>query len=147
MPKRILWLDNDPAYITVYVKYLRGQAEPYDVEMARTLTEAEAKLKERKPHLLILDVMVSTMTEEEARKYPPEETDNGLKTGLVFYTRHREELAEAGTKVLALTARIDETIRQSFIKVGLPPECFTKKAEVSEVTEFMEKVEEVLGQN
>jgi CheY-like chemotaxis protein len=145
MSKRILWLDNDTAYINVYIKLLRNQPDPYEVTVAATLSEAEDYLKETTYDLIILDVMIPTTNEEEERAYPPDQTDHGLKMGLSFYKNHQKELVDAKTKVLILTARIDEAIKQGFVNVGLPPECIVEKAEIGEVSDFLGKVEEVIN--
>jgi CheY-like chemotaxis protein len=147
MPKRILWLDNDPAYIGVYVSYLEDQPEPYLVKILPTITEAEGALKEAKYDLLILDAMIPTSSEQEEAAYPPDQTERGLKTGLVFYMRHKQTLAETNTKVLVLTARIDPDIKQGFEEAGLAPGHVVEKPEVGAVEDFLEKVEEVLDEN
>jgi CheY-like chemotaxis protein len=144
MAKKILWLDNDTAYIKVYVKTLIGQPEPYEVDLISTITEADDYLSRGSYDLLILDVMIPTTSEEEEKLYPPEETSQGLNMGLTFYIKHKKVLTEMGTKVLVLTARIDEAIKKGFMMSGLPQENIVMKAEVGDVTSLVEKVAEVL---
>jgi CheY-like chemotaxis protein len=145
MSKSILWLDNDTAYINVYIKLLRNQPKSYEVTVASTLTEAEGYLKEATYDLVILDVMIPTTNEEEETAYPPDQTDHGLKMGLSFYKAHQQKLTAAKTKVLILTARIDEAIKQGFVNEGLPAECIVEKAEVGDVSDFLSKVEEIFN--
>ena len=144
MPKRILWLDNDPAYITPYVSALRDRG--YEVIIKTTAGEAEVALNDGGHYdLLILDIMIPTVSAEEEERFPPEETDRGLKMGLVFYKRLKQALDAAGTKVLAMTVRLDESIPNEFAEAGLPQECFTTKYNVARVPDFLEMVGEIIG--
>lgn len=143
MSKRVLWLDNDPSYINVYVKMLKNQPDPYDVTLVSTLTEAQQHLQTGKYDLLILDVMIPTMSEEEEKIYPPTETIQGLNMGLSFYKRNQKMLADSSTKVLVFTARIDKTIKDGFLNAGLSEENLVMKAEVGDVRDFIVKVQEV----
>jgi len=145
MPKTILWLDNDSAYIKVYAKYLEEQPEPFTVTIASTITDAQTLLASRVFDLLILDVMVPTTTEQEEQAFPPDLTDHGLKTGLTFYATQKDTLDQAGTKVLVLTARIDEGIKQGFEAVGLGSDQLVEKPEVGDVDDFLSIVQRVLG--
>jgi CheY-like chemotaxis protein len=146
MSKRILWLDNDPAYVTVYKSYLEDQPQQYVVNLVPTITEAEKYLAEGKYDLLILDAMIPTFGDEEELAYPPDETDRGLKTGLAFFVRHKQKLTEGNTKVLVLTARIDPDIKIAFAQAGLKIDHVVEKPEVGAVGDFLEKVQEVLGE-
>lgn len=145
MAKKILWLDNDAAYVRVYVKELQSQTEPYEVTPMSAVSEAEACLDRETYDLLILDVMIPTKNEAEEQEYPPEETEHGLRMGYCFYKKHRRRLADAGTKVFVLTARIDEPIKQDLMKEGLTAEQIMMKADVSGLDEFLAKVEEMIG--
>jgi CheY-like chemotaxis protein len=146
MSKNILWLDNDPAQIGGHVSFLRDQPEPYDIIVAPTITEAEKALADKNYDLLILDAMIPTVSEEEEKAYPPDQTQRGLKTGLAFYIRHQQRLKKVNSKVLVLTARIDPDIKQGFAAAGLAPEHIVEKAEIGKVDDLLEKIEEVLGE-
>ncbi|HWT00833.1 MAG TPA: hypothetical protein VN256_11355 [Pyrinomonadaceae bacterium] len=143
MAKQIIWFDNDPAYINPYVNALAE--EGYGVYVAETVTEAEEALTANRYDLLILDAMIPTKNEEEEEKFPPEETDRGLKMGLIFYKHWKEALDRAGTRVLAITVRIDETIQNEFMKLGLPPEGFARKTKIKRVQDVMQRVKALIG--
>lgn len=142
MAQEILWLDNDTAYIDVYRKTLVD--EGYAVVIVPSVSEAEAELARRTFQLLILDIMIPTTDESEEERYPPAETNHGLKTGLVFYQMHRTALEEKGTRVLVLTARIDTPIKQKLMAKGLPAASIIEKAEVARVDDFLARVHAVL---
>jgi CheY-like chemotaxis protein len=145
MPKKVLWLDNDPAYINVYRRYLEEQPDAFKVTVVPTLTEAETSLKQNPYDLLILDAMIPTKTAQEETAYPPDDTEHGLNTGLAFFRRYKEALTKSGTKVLVLTARIDDAIQDGFATAGLPEGHVVAKPSVARVRDFLEIVEEVLG--
>jgi len=65
--------------------------------------------------------------------------------GLICYKRWREALRKAETQVLALTVRIDEAIQSEFMRLGLPPECFTRKTRVKRVEDVLKKVQALIG--
>src|SRR5436309_11396133 len=85
MKSKILWVDNDPGYIKPFVMALED--EGFEVLVAPDVSSAEDKLLSGEFNLLILDVMIPTISEGEEAKYTPAETENSLKTGLVFYKR------------------------------------------------------------
>jgi CheY-like chemotaxis protein len=144
MTKRILWLDNDRTYIKYYVRALGD--EGYEVTVKKSVSEIESAINDGGTYaLLIMDIMIPSVSEEEEKRYPPEETDRGLKMGLVFYRRMKGALDSAGTKVLAMTARLDESIQNEFAEAGLPGECFTTKVDVAKVPAFLKKVGELIG--
>ena len=142
MPKHILWLDNDPRYIEPFALILAD--EGYDVEVATTLTRADYLLKSRRYDLLLLDVMIPTMSEEEEKRYSPEQTDTGYKAGLVFYKVNRELLDANSTHVLVLTVRMDSGILNEFISAGLPPSCFATKYQMTDVGNFLERIRNLI---
>ena len=132
----VLWLDNDPLYIKSYVKALEDRGD--NVDIATSVTDAENGLKSHKYNLIIIDAMIPTMSEEEEIEYPPEETDRGLKLGVSFYKRVAEK---TNTPVLAMTVRLDETIRNEFKNAGLPEAAFTTKLAVRKIASFLEKID------
>jgi CheY-like chemotaxis protein len=147
--QRILWIDNDKAYLRAFVDRLE---ESCDVVVAGTVTEAESALREtasgtgdiRPFDLVIIDVMMPTDGEQEEVEYPPAETDDGLHTGLLFYKRMSKVLARAA--VMVLTVRIDKGIRKAFIDNGLPQASFVTKMEVQKWPDFIRKVRTLLSQ-
>jgi len=141
-PKRIIWIDNDRANVRAYVTGL--QEAGYAVEVVTSVSKAEEVLRTQQFHLLILDVMIPTMSEQEEANYPPDETDNGHSTGLLFYKRMGDALTKAGTVVMALTVRIDKHVRRAFEESGLPPSHFVTKMEIRAWPDFLRKVEELL---
>jgi CheY-like chemotaxis protein len=148
MAKRVLWLDNDKAYLGPYVKAMRELG--YKVELATSVPEAESLVQSSSEHskpydLLILDVMIPTKTALEERMYPPDKTDHGFKAGLLFYERNKEKLKNAGTHVLVLTLRIDRDIYQEFVKAGLPEGCFATKFALRDVPVFTQWIKEAFA--
>jgi CheY-like chemotaxis protein len=142
MPKRILWFDNDRAYLIPFVDALTD--EGYQVEVAEDLTEAEQFLNKSRYDLVILDVMIPTKSELEETRYRPEETDLGYKTGLIFYGKLKTELAKLGTRTMVMTVRLDKAIMDEFIKSGLPPAAYATKYEMSDPLLFLRKIHSVL---
>lgn len=139
MPKRILWLDNDSFYIKAYVSALKDRGDVVDV--ATTVTVADRLLNGNRYDLIIVDAMIPTLNEDEERLFPPEETDRGLKMGVSFY---KHVLQKSDTPVLAMTVRLDETIRNEFENAGLPENAFTTKLAVRTVSSFLEKVDSLV---
>lgn len=142
MSKRVLWLDNDIAYIAPYKEAL--DSEGYSVTAVRTVHEADACLDEGPYDLLILDVMIPTKEADEERVYQPSVTDYGHKTGLVFYRRNRERLAAAKTAVLVMTVRLDEYVKNEFAESELPAANFTTKFTLRDVNVFLKKINAIL---
>lgn len=142
MSKRALWLDNDRAYIKPYEDALIGAG--YDLTVFRTVGEADSSVRNNSYDLVILDVMVPTKGAEEEKLYPPEETDFGHKTGLVFYRRVKELLDDAQSKVLVMTVRLDESVKDEFIKAGLPNQNFATKFALRDAAVFLNKIKSVM---
>ena len=141
---RILWFDNDLDYLEPYVEELRDQG--HGVTTVGTLADADLELTNSVYDLLILDVMIPTHSEEEEERYPPDATNKGTSTGLLYYRTWRDRLQQSGTATLVLTVRLDSTIRQPFIDAGLPPSAVARKMDVRDVNDFMKKVEQALSQ-
>ena len=136
MALRILWLDNDPLYIKAYVNALEDRGDKVDI--ATSVTDAEQSLNNHTYNLIIIDAMIPTLSEEEEREYPPEDTDRGLKLGVFFYKRI---VGITKVPVLAMTVRLDETIRNEFKQAGLPEQAFTTKLSVRKIASFLDKVD------
>lgn len=145
--QRILWVDNDESFVSAFAGRLQ---ETYDVTLRSTVSEAEAAVAQAMPQdgkrafdLVILDVMIPTESALEEEDYPPDATDDGLRTGLLFYKRMREKLA--GTVFMIFTVRIDKDIKRAFYESGLPQRNFVSKMEVPKWPDFARKVRELLG--
>src|SRR2546430_2736293 len=108
MSKRILWLDNDSAYLYPFVEALED--EGYETKVVESLTDAERLLKSERYDLMIIDAMIPTMGVEEEKRYEPRQTDLGYKTGLLFYVLNKAALEKAGTRVMIMTVRLDRAI-------------------------------------
>lgn len=143
MAQRILWLDNDPAYLGTYEEALLENG--FEVKLVTNVTSAERLLETETYDLLILDVMIPTKTEAEENFYPPEATDFGLKTGLLFYCRMKPKLDQNMTPVLVMTVRLDSAILDAFVKAGLKQDNFCTKMSLRERPIFIGKVKEILG--
>jgi len=136
---KILWFDDDVKYIAPFVKAL--EATGYSVTTARSLTETAAKLDgPERFDMLILDAMITTLSEYEERLYSPADTGRGTATGPFFYKKWKNTLKSKGTIVLALTVRMDVHIKSLFLEAGLPENNFARKVELRKVPTFLKKV-------
>jgi CheY-like chemotaxis protein len=143
MSKRILWFDNDPAYLIPFVQALAD--EGHQVKVVENLTDAERTLAQERFDLMIVDVMIPTKNEQEETRYRPEDTDLGYKTGLLFYKKLKKNLEAAHTAILVMTVRLDKAIMDEFISAGLPPDSYATKYEMSEPADFLGKIRWALG--
>jgi CheY-like chemotaxis protein len=145
--RRILWLDNDLAETKPYVRALARNG--YDVTVVKSISECEAllELDSAVTHhdLLILDVMVPTKTEDEEAKYPPEITQRGTVTGLAVWKNWSSRLEQNGTKVLVLTVRLDQTVKDDFTAAQLPKGAFATKLDLSDTTAFVNHISRMIG--
>jgi CheY-like chemotaxis protein len=139
MTKRVLWLDDDLARLDPFIATLSDSG--YEVDAVGTVSEAEYFLRTKKYGLLILDVMIPTVSEDEEKRYDPNSTNRGLKTGLIFYDLHKEVLEKARIHVLVMTVILDKEIRDDFIRAGLPHDCFATKYELRDVSVFLNTVQ------
>jgi CheY-like chemotaxis protein len=143
MNERVLWFDNDAAYVEPYREELDKKG--IFCKVVTTITEAEQELGEDpKYDVLILDVMIPTKSEAEEQLYPPQATNSGLKTGLVFYERLKERLKQRGTQVIVMTARLDKGIQEEFVRAGLSERFYCTKMSLREAPIFIAKIREVL---
>ena len=140
--KSVLWLDNDLFFINPYKEKLEETG--YCVSVVKKVSDAEKLLRSRRFDLFILDVMIPTLNDAEEVDYPPSDTDNGHKTGLLFYLRLKEHLVTAGTPVLVFSVLIDRQIQTAFVENGLPAENFVPKMDVKLVADFSRVVERVM---
>jgi CheY-like chemotaxis protein len=143
MTRRILFLDNDTAYLKPYKEVLEDDG--YEVEVAESVTRAKELLNTSKFDLLILDVMIPPVSEQELLHYKPQETHLGLTTGLLFYKFNQAELQRIGVNVLVMTIRLDKNIMDDFIKAGLSPTAYVTKYAMSDPIEFLGKIHQILG--
>jgi CheY-like chemotaxis protein len=134
---RILWIDNDPAYLSPFKKAL--ELLGYEVAIVTTVSDAENVVKDGSYDLVILDVMIP-MTEKDEEAYSPTLTDFGYKTGLVFYNRNRDLLLARSLPVMVLTVRLDQGVVDEFVEAGLPRQCFATKYELRDVESFLGKI-------
>ena len=135
---RILWIDNDPAYIQPFVIALQG--EGFDVKVIKSAARAEAEIGVQLFDLVILDVMIPTINESEEDTYKPSETDDGHKTGLLLFKRVKARLEGNRIPVLVMTVRIDKGITKEFLDAGLPSSCFVTKMDLKETPDFLDRV-------
>jgi CheY-like chemotaxis protein len=142
MRKRILWFDNDPGIVDAYITGLRNSG--YEVVVVTTVTEADRVIQQEEFDLLILDAMIPTKNEEEEKIYKPLETDTGHETGLVFYRRFKQRLADTKTPTLVMTVRLDSAIAKKFAEEGLPTKCFKRRLEFRDGPLFLKTVRELL---
>jgi CheY-like chemotaxis protein len=143
MPKNILWIDNDIPFIRPYVNNLRKRAD--NVDAVASLSEAEDLLERNNYDLVIVDVMVPTQNEREISDYPSGESDFGHQTGLMFYNRIKRRFGPNLPKVLVMTVRLDQDIKDLFVKSGLKQENFLTKYSVREIPRFLEKIDSIVS--
>jgi CheY-like chemotaxis protein len=145
MPKHILWLDNDLPYIRPYVNALR--AKDFEVSEVASLSHAERLLEQAQDpfDLIIIDVMVPTQDDDELKDYPVLETDFGHKSGLVFYNRMKHKLGAKLPPVAVTTVRLDQGIRDEFVKSGLKAEHVLTKYNLRDAGDFLNKIRSILG--
>jgi CheY-like chemotaxis protein len=142
MTGKILWVDNDRVFLEPHL--LRLQVEGYEVVQAFTLTQGMTELETGRFDMLILDVMMPVKEHEEMR-FPPDQTDCGRKSGLVFYRQCKRTgvLNNRGQRevpVLVFTIREDGEIKAEFLRAGLPPDHFMTKSEGADAGLFAAKV-------
>lgn len=142
MRKRILWLDNEVKWIQPYVNALKDAG--YEPNPVPTVSEAEKELKDHHYDLLILDAMIPTISAKEVEIYNTKATLSGIKTGIVFYQRMKQNLEENRTKVLVITASLFDKLRLEFIHLGLPEEQFSTKYEFKDPSILVDKVRNCL---
>lgn len=140
--KKILWVENDREWVAPFAVALGDRG--YDVRFERSPLPAEQALEDGHYNLLILDVMVPTLGEGEEQTYPPNETQRGHDTGLVFYRRNRETLEKKNIPVLVFTVRMDRAILDAFLDEGLPRKNFATKFELRDTDDFVERAESLM---
>jgi CheY-like chemotaxis protein len=141
MKKKILWLEDDMAYS---VEYKKGMPEDFEMTLVHNVTDAEREIKEHQYDLLILDVMIP-IWDQELKDYPPDLTESGYKTGLVFFKRMKSVLEEKNTPVFVVTMFMDDKIMHEFIGIGLQSGCFATKYSLREMGDFRDKITELLS--
>lgn len=141
--RKILWLENDVGYHKVYADYFRMKG--HEVRLTGRVSEAESLLGSGAYDLLILDVMIPTWDENEERDYPPDQTDRGYLTGLVFYRKMQKNPDLRKVPVLVYTIRRDTQLFEAFKQEGLPEDCFATKFEYRDPEALYLKVEEIAG--
>lgn len=140
--KHVLWLDNDLGCIRAFKTGLEEAG--YSVTVVKKVSDAEDLLGAQRFDIFILDVMIPTLNEAEEAKYPPSDTDNGHKTGLLFYRKVKDRLAAARTPVLVFSVRIDKSIQTAFLEAGLPAESFVPKMDLRLTPDFVRKIEQMV---
>ena len=132
---KILWMDNDRVFLWPHV--VRLEDAGHNVTRAYSVSEAEDFLRKEKDwDLVIIDPMMN-VSEEEEEDYPPSETDNGLKAGLVFYRRMRDLIKEMGAHPLVFTMRDDADIYECFQALELDGKNIMYKMDVSDTADFL----------
>ena len=141
---QILWLDNDKVFLMPFI--LRLKAEGYTVRQTLLLTEGLSELEKNDYDLLILDVMLPVQEQEETL-FPPDHTNSGLQSGLVFYKKYKGLAEKKGIPIFVFTIREDVPIRNEFLGAGLPPENYMTKIEGADTAIFLARVEKLIEKN
>jgi two-component system cell cycle sensor histidine kinase/response regulator CckA len=105
--KKILFVDDEQRWTATYVEEL--QACGYDVLLKTSVDKALKFFEEHCNHiaLLILDLMMPY-----GSSFTAGETQMGLRTGVSFYERIRQQMPEL--HVIILTNVADETVEDRF---------------------------------
>ena len=135
---RILWLDNDTAYMFPYIDVML--AAGFEVDIAKTVTEAGQLLQQHIYSLVILDMMIPIKNEEEESIYSLDSTKGYYETGLIFYINHKAMLRNRLTKVLFLTVRLDDEILRHVIDQGVPRHAFATKLTLRDTSLFLDSL-------
>ncbi len=143
MNKRVLWFDNDRAYLRPYV--IAMEQAGIDVDIVGTITAAKGAIAGRRYDAVILDVMIPTKSPEEDETYTNELTKNGILTGLVFYERELRKLAEGGMPVLVLSVLGDKSLREAFADRGVTPDRLRTKVALKDVESLVDAVKRLFG--
>lgn len=138
MSEKVLWLDNDTAYLMPFVEELEEQG--FFVTVVETAAEAEEHLTAERYDYVIVDVMVPTKTAAEEAVYTREQTNRGYRTGVVLWRRLGKKLLEQNVGVLILTQRLDQSIRDELTKEGLPSQNFARKFQLSDPTALVDRL-------
>lgn len=138
MSEKVLWLDNDRAYLLPYVDELLDQG--FEVNVVETAADAERELGGGGYGYAILDVMVPTKSAEEELIYSPDATGLGYRTGVVLWSRLRQHFSMHKVAVLLLTVRLDGNIRADLEREGLPRENFATKYQLSDPATLVERL-------
>jgi len=138
LSEKVLWLDNDRAYLLPFVEELEDQG--FSVSVVETAAEAEERLNAEQFDYVIIDIMVPTKTEEEEAIYTREATNRGYRTGVVFWRRVGKQLLEQNVGVLIFTVRLDRNIREELASEGLPRQNFATKYQLSDTAAFVDRL-------
>jgi PleD family two-component response regulator len=114
--KKILLIDHHPSY---HFEAINNLKKEYKVKVVHYISTALVKLGQKKYDLIIIEIRLAYLN-----LYTPEETDDGLKTGIIFYER---ELEKRGVPVMFWSGAdsCQEEIAQ--IKEKNPRVCFVLK--------------------
>ncbi len=91
MAQRVLVIDDDPEFVEAVTNLL--EAKDYDVDSAPNGKVGIAKAKERKPNIILLDVMMTTKSEgfDVARELSKD--DSLKKVPVIMVTGVRREMS------------------------------------------------------
>lgn len=138
MNKKILWVDNDVAYLEPYATALK--VDGHQVIMAPTVTAARTCLSKYAFDLVIVDMMIPTKTKKEELEFSPIETQHGTQTGLLlgrWIKTHYPSLP-----IIGFSVRLDEEIRKNFMRFGTD---FRTKYALRDVTVFLKYINRILN--
>ncbi len=143
--KRVLWLDDNPMTQEPYIGPMVKAG--FSVTVKDNVSEAEKELETNDFDLLILDVMIPTLDSREEEIYTPSDTDQGRKTGLLFYKRMKSVLENKRIAVLVFTIDIHNVdyLIPEFQAAGLNPENVTTKFELRDVNNFLHKLNKIMS--
>lgn len=112
---RILFVDDEIYFMVPYVQALERVAEVCVVnDAAEAVDKIKTNAVEQQYHLLILDVMMPSPRDWEAR------TANGLLTGVEVLIECQDAITAVNLPVLILTNHRLEEVKSRVAQLGLP---------------------------
>ena len=125
--KRILMIDDDRLPMEYYIRSL--ERNDFDVKYFTRPDDAFRYLDEEKPHLdsIILDIMLPP-----GEKYKDEQTDQGLRTGILLVKDFHGYADYSNTPVIVLTnvrnpRTLAELPESDLLKIAFKPDYPPKK--------------------
>jgi CheY-like chemotaxis protein len=136
--KRVLWIDDDAAFLSPYIHALAERG--FRVDTAQTLVDAGESLEAGRYDVVVMDMMMPTASAREENLYPPTDTDLGRSAGIAFYYKYRKVFDAQDTAPLFLTVRLDENARRLVEEAGVSTTHFATKMELRKVEDLVDKV-------
>lgn len=136
--KKILWMDNDQAFLTAH-KWCLVNAH-YSLVHTKSLKQAEKLVSDENWDLVLVDIMMNVKADDE-HDYPPSRAENGHSAGIVFIERIKQQVEEMNGIIAVLTMRADNEAFNRCSALGITKDRYRYKMEVSDPDDFLEWIE------